>query len=67
MTANGLSNSGPIGSDGSFSVTINTSGLIASSLSYTVTYSYAGDATYAATGTTGTLTVNKAAFDGERR
>ena len=39
---------------------MNTSSLSASSLNDAVTYSYAGDATYAATGATSTLTVDQA-------
>ena len=62
VTVNGPSESGAgtIGADGSFSVTVNTSSLSASSLNDAVTYSYAGDATYAATGATSTLTVEQA-------
>jgi hypothetical protein len=58
IDANGTSvasGSGTIGSDGSFSVTVDTSALPPGS--YTVQYAYAGDANFTACNDTGTLTI----------
>jgi hypothetical protein len=52
------SGSGVIGSDGSFSATINTAALPASS--YTIQYSFAGDPNFQASGGFGTLQVTYA-------
>jgi hypothetical protein len=60
LGANGpvASGSGTIGGDGSFSVTLDTSALPVGS--YTIQYTYAGDANFTASQGTGTLTVTYA-------
>ncbi len=50
-----------IGSGGAFSTTFDTSTLPASATPYTVAYSYAGDANFAAATATSTVTVSRAA------
>jgi hypothetical protein len=60
MVAN-QSVSAPIGSDGSFSQQLNTSGIAARATPYPITYSYAGDANFgSATDASTTLTVTPA-------
>jgi hypothetical protein len=60
LDANGpvASGSGTIGGDSSFSVTLDTSALPVGS--YTIQYTYAGDANFTASQGTGTLTVTYA-------
>ena len=60
ITLDGVTQSAAIGTGGAFSTTFDTSTLPASATPYTVTYSYAGDANFAAATTTSTLTVSQA-------
>ena len=60
MTLDGETQSAAIGTGGAFSTTFDTSGLGVTGSPYTIRYSYAGDGTYVATSTTGTLTVSRA-------
>lgn len=60
VTLDGVTQSAVFGAGGAFSTTFDTSTLSASATPYTVTYSYAGDASFAAASTTGTLTVGQA-------
>jgi hypothetical protein len=59
ITLDGVTQPAPIGTAGAFSTTFDTSTLPASATPYTVTYSYAGDANFAAATTTSTVTVSK--------
>ena len=54
---NGVTINAPIGANGTFSATFNTSALSASATPYQVTYAYAGDANFAAANASTTLTV----------
>jgi YVTN family beta-propeller protein len=59
VTINGVTQAAVIGTAGAFSTTFATSTIPASATPYTITYSYAGDAIFAAaTNTSTTLTVN---------
>jgi Bacterial Ig-like domain (group 3) len=60
ITLDGVTQSAAFGSGGAFSTTFGTSTLPASATPYTVTYSYAGVANFAAAATTSTLTVGQA-------
>ncbi len=59
ITAGSASTTATVNADGSFSATLNTSGLAASTGSYTITYNYAGDTNFHSTNDNSTsLTVN---------
>ncbi len=60
ITLDGVTQRAAISTGGAFSTSFETSTLPASATPYTVTYSYAGDANFAATTTTSTATVSQA-------
>jgi hypothetical protein len=61
ITVGSVSSHATVQSDGSFTATIATNALSASSTAYTITYSYAGDVNFSsAVDTSTTLTINKA-------
>jgi hypothetical protein len=60
ITLDGVTQSAAFGTGGAFSTTFGTSTLPASATPYTVTYSYASDANFAAAATTSTVTVGQA-------
>ena len=60
VTLGGVYQSATIGSGGGFSTTFDTAALNVVNSPYTITYVYAGDATFASAGTTSTLKVNPA-------
>ena len=53
ITLDGVTQPAAIGTGGAFSTTFDTSTLGASGSPYTISYSYAGDGTYASASTTG--------------
>ncbi len=57
ISIGGHQQSATIGANGAFSVPFNTSGLTAAGSPYTVTYSYAGDATYQSATATAAITL----------
>jgi len=59
ITLDGVMQPAAIGTGGAFFTTFDTSTLPASAMPYTVTYSYAGDANFAAATTTSTVTVSQ--------
>ena len=60
VTLNGVTINAPIGPNGTFSATFNTAALPASAPPYQVTYSYGGDANFAAASNTSTTTLTVA-------
>ena len=60
VTLGGVYQSATIGSGGGFSTTFDTAALNVVNSPYTITYVYAGDATFASAGTTSMLKVNPA-------
>jgi parallel beta-helix repeat protein len=60
VTLNGVTINAPIGANGTFSATFNTAALPASATPYPVTYSYGGDANFAAASNTSTTTLTVA-------
>jgi hypothetical protein len=59
ITVNGVTQEATLGAGGAFSTAFSVSTLGVSGSPYTITYSYAGDQTYAPTRATGSLTVSK--------
>jgi Bacterial Ig-like domain (group 3)/MBG domain (YGX type)/Right handed beta helix region len=57
VTLGGVQRSATIGTGGAFSTTFDTASLTVVNSPYTITYVYAGDATFASAGTTSMLTV----------